>query len=210
MIDVSEPLGDIAQAQAWLQAAGEPDLLCGLRVLNHALRTFRLVSADPYVNVVSRDRVLVARIGFGGGEQVAEGLWTEALELISAAGRRRRARMLAPQAGFAAVLGGRRRALVCEELTLRARLDVDHGHDRQAALQVLLALDAALAELALDPAAPLLAERLEELRSRRQAVASAAQAALTGSVGDTDRDAVVFALSRIEASLRARAVAADS
>ena len=88
--------------------------------------------------------------------------------------------MLAPQAGFAAVLGGRRRTLLCEELTLRARLDVYEGHDRQAALQVLVALDAALAELCLDPAAPLLAERLEELRGRRDAVAGAAQAALAG------------------------------
>jgi hypothetical protein len=210
VIDVGEPFGDLAQAQAWLQSAGEPDLRYGLRVLNHALYTFRLVSADPYLNVVGRDRVLVARIGFGGGEQVADGLWTEALELISAGGRQRRARMLAPQAGFAAVLGGRRRTLVCEELTLRARLDVDQGHDRQAALQVLVALDAALAELGLDPAAPLLAERLEELRGRRDAVAGAAQAALAGPVGDTDRAVVVFALSRIEAALRARAVAADA
>jgi hypothetical protein len=210
VIDVGEPLGDLARAQAWLQTAGEGALLCGLRVLNHALHTFRVVSADPYLNVVGRDQVLVARIGFGDGEQVADGLWTEALELISGGGRQRRARMLAPQAGFAAVLGRRRRTLVCEELTLRARLDVGQGHDRQAALQMLIALDAALAELALDPAVPALAERLEELRGRRDAVAAAAQAALTGPVGDADREEVVFTLSRIEAALRARAVAADA
>jgi hypothetical protein len=210
VIDVGEQLVDLAQAQAWLQTAGEPDLLSGLRVLNHALHTFRVVSADPYLNVVSRDRVLVARIGFGGGEQVADGLWTEALELVSGGSRQRRARMLAPQAGFAAVLGRRRRTLVCEELTLRARLDVDQGHDRQAALQVRIALDAALAELPLDPAAPALAERLEELRGRRDAVAGAAKAALAGPVGHADREAVVFTLSRIEAALRARAVAADT
>ena len=210
VIDVGDPLGDLAQAQVWLRTAGEPDLLSGLRVLNHVLHTFRMVSADPYLNVVSRHRVLVARIGFGAGEQVADGLWTEALELVSAGGRQRRARMLAPQAGFAAVLGGRRRTLVCEELTLRARLDVDQGHDRQAALQVLVALDAALAELPLDPAAPLLAERLEELRGRRDAVADAGQAALSGPVGGADRETVLSTLSRIEAALRARAVAADA
>jgi hypothetical protein len=207
VIDVSEPLGDLAQAQAWLKTAGEPDLLSGLMVLNHVLHAFRLVSADPYLNVVSRQRVLVARLGFGAGEQVADGLWIDALDLVSAGARQRRARVLARQAGFAAVLGGRQRTLVCEELTLRARLDVDHGHDRQAALQVLVALDAALAELPLDPAAPALDERLEELRGWRDAVAGAGQAALAGPLGDADRHAVVFTLSRIEAALRARAVA---
>jgi hypothetical protein len=210
VIDVGEPLGDLARAQAWLQTAGEPDLLDGLGVLNQVLNTFRLVSADPYLNVVSRQRVLVARIGFGPGEQVADGLWSEALELVSAGGRQRRARMLAPQASFAAVLGGRRPTLVCEELTLRARLDVEQKHNRQAALQVLVALDAALAELPLDPAALLLAERLEELRGCRDAVAGAGQAALAGPLGHSDREAVLFTLSRIEAALRARAVAAGA
>jgi hypothetical protein len=207
VIDVGEPFGDLAHAQAWLQTAGEPDLLSGLAVLNRVLYTFRLVSADPYLHVVSRQRVLVARIGFGAGEQVAEGLWTDALELVSAGAHQRRARMLAPQAGFAAVLAGRRRTLVCEELTLRARLDVDHGHYRQAALQVLVALDAVLAELPLDPTAPALAERLEELRGQRDAMAGAGQAALAGPLGEAHRQAVVFTLSRIEAALRARAVA---
>jgi hypothetical protein len=208
VIDVREPLGDLGHAHAWLQTAGEPDLLSGLEVLNRVLHVFRLVSADPYLNVISRQRALVARIGFGAGEQVADGLWSEALELVSTGGRQRRARMFAPQAGFAAVLGGRRRPLVCEELALRARLDVDQGHDRQSALQVLIALDAALAELPLDPAAPLLADRLEELRGRRDPVADAGQAALAGPIGDEHREVVLFTLSRIEAALRARAVAA--
>ena len=61
--------------------------------------------------------------------------------------------MLRPQARLAAVLNGRERPLACEELTLRARLDLDHGREREAALQVLVALDAALAELAADPQA---------------------------------------------------------
>jgi hypothetical protein len=210
VIEVGEPFGGLVPAQAWLGGAGEPNLLSGLRILNQVLHTFRLVSADPYLNPVGRDRVLVARIGFGAGEQVADGLWTEALELVTAPGGQRRARMLVPQASFAAVLGGRRAPLVCEELTLRARLDVDQGHDRQAALQVLIALDAALAELPLDPAAALLAARLEELRGRRDAIAGAGQAALAGPIGPAAREAVLFTLSRLEAAMRARAVAAGA
>jgi hypothetical protein len=182
-------------------------LLADLDVLNRAVHRFRLVIADPYVSPVGRHQALVARIGYGAGEQVADGLWTEAHELRPALHRQRRARVLAPQARLAALLAGRERALACEELILRARLDLDHGRDREAALQVVVALDAAIAELAVDPTAPLLGDRLDELREYRDPVAVAGQAALEGSLSAEDRDAVQMALERIEAALRARAVA---
>ena len=114
--------------------------------------------------------------------------------------------MLQPQARLAAVLGGRERALVCEELVLRARLDLDSGRDREAALQVLVGLDAALAELQGDPAAAPLGERLDELRAHREAIAHAAQEALAGPLSASQRQAVERTLQRIEAALRARAV----
>ena len=173
----------------WPQPA-KRELEQGLEVLNRALHAFRLVTANPYVNAVARDQALVARVGFGAGEQVADGLWTEAHELIQPTGRRRRFRALQPQARLAAVLGGRERVLACQELTLRSRLDLDHGLAREAALQLLVALDAALAELPADESAPALAERLAELRERRDAVTRAAQAALSGPLGDADRQTV--------------------
>jgi predicted kinase len=97
--------------------------------------------------------------------------------------------------------------LTSEELTLRARLDLDQGRDREAALQLLVSLDAALAELQTDPTAEVLSDRLSELRGQRDAVARAAQAALSGPLSEADRETVDFTLSRIEAALRARAVA---
>jgi hypothetical protein len=207
IIDVGTPLGTREEARDWLTAAGEAELIAGLGVLNHALYAFRLVTADPHLNPVGRQQTLVARIGFGVGEQVADGLWTDARELRSSPGRQRRARVLEPQARLAAVLGGRERILACEELALRARLDVDHGRHREAALQVLVALDAALAELASDRAAPALQDRLGELRAQRAPTAAAGQAALEGALSAAERETVVFTLSRIEAALRARAVA---
>ena len=209
VIDVGEPFADAGAAQAWLERAGEEEIAADLAVLNRALHAFRVVTADPYVNPVSRGQALVARVGYGAGEEVAEGMWTSARELVPASRRRRRATVLAPQARLAAVLTGRDRALACEELALRARLDLDHDRDREAALQVLVALDATLAELAADrETAHSLQDRLAELRGQREAIAAAAQSALAGPLSDDQREAVQFTLSRIEAALRARAVAA--
>ncbi len=206
IIDVGLPFESESHARAWLADAGEEYLSEGLSVLNRTLHAFRLVTADPYVNSVGRDAALVARIGYGGGDQVADGLWTDALELELAGERQRRARVLTPQARLAAVLGGRERALACEDLALRARLDIDHSRAREAALQVLVALDATIAEVATDPTAPMLPKRLEELRGLREPVAKAGQQALAGPLDDESREAVEFALGRIEAILRARAV----
>lgn len=207
IIDVAHPLENVRQAQAWLAQASATNVMQDLTVLNRALHAFGLVTADPYVRPVGRQQLLVARVGFGAGERVANGLWAQAHELPLALTRRRRSRMLHPDARLAAVLTGREPVLVCEGLALRARLDLDNDRQREAALQVLIALDAALAELAVDPAAALLAERLAELRERRDGVALAAQAALAGGLSPAQVEAIAFTLGRIEAALRARAVA---
>jgi hypothetical protein len=207
-VDVGEPLRSAEEAAAWLVGAGEPELAMGLGVLNRALHAHRLASADPHVNGIGRHDALVARLGYGAGEEVADGLWTDARELIDAgSGRRRSRRMPAAQARLAALLTGRQTPLASEELALRARLDLDEGRPREAALQVLVALDAALAELPDDPAAPALADRLDELRGLHDGVAAAAAATLAGRAGAPEREAIAFALARIEAALRARAMA---
>jgi hypothetical protein len=207
VIDVGRPLAEPELARAWLDAAGEDELAEGLRVLNWALHAFRVVTFDPYLSPVGRRQALVARVGYGAGDEVADGLWTGARELTVSEARGRRSRALAPQARLAAVLGARQRPLASEELALRARLDLDHGRSREAALQLLVALDAAIAELSADPRASELAERLGELRAGRDAVGTAAQAALAGPLGQADAEAVSATLARVEAALRARAAA---
>lgn len=206
IIDVSEPFEDSKHAAAWLGEAGEEELAADIAIINRALHAFRLVTADPYLNAVSREQALVTRVGFGAGEEVAEGLWTDARELHGPRPRQGRVKVLQPQARLAAVLNGRERALTCEELALRARLDLDQGRDREAALQAMIALDAALAELPGDPTGPVLSERVQELKGRREAIARAAQAALARRLDEGEREAVEFTLGRLEAALRARAV----
>jgi hypothetical protein len=208
VINVGHPLADEEQAAVWLASAGEDELEVDLAVLNRGLHAARLAAADPYQNPLGRHQLLVARVGYGRGEEVADGSWTDALELILPARRQRRARVLAPQARLAALLGSRERPLAGEELALRARLDVEHGRSREAALQVLVALDATIAELATEASAATLESRLRELRELRDPIDQAAQAALAGPLEDTDRETVEFALGQIEAALRARAAGA--
>jgi len=207
IVEVGDPLAGREAATQWLNAAGETELAAGLAVLNRVLHAYRIATADPRAHGAGRHDALVARIGYGVGEQVADGLWTDARELTDPAPRRRRPRVPAAQARLAALLTGNQIALGCEELALRARLDLDEGRDREAVLQARIALDAALAELGGDPSAPALGERLQELRELQPAVAAAAEQALDGTLPAPDREAVAFALARLEAALRARAAA---
>ncbi len=132
------------QAQAWLsELDAEREIESAVTVLNRVLHSFRIAAANPYVHEVSADQALVIRAGFGEGEQVADGKWLHARELPwTTAGRRslipRRRRVrdaaLRPQERLAEMLGARERGLVCEELALRARLDLDQGRIAHAAV----------------------------------------------------------------------------
>jgi hypothetical protein len=209
IIEVTRPFAATEEAAGWLRTAGEAELAADLALLNRVLHAHRIVAADPHVNAVSRTQALVARVGFGSGEEVADGQWTDARVLVPGAPRERRVDALTPNARLASVLGGRDSVLASEELALRARLDLEHGREREAALQVLVALDAALAELQRDPASAELARRVDELRAQRDPIAHAAQAALGGALSEAEREDVAFALERIESALRARAAASS-
>ena len=193
-------------ARAWLREAvrrRDETVDDALLVLNQAIHGHRLSASDPYVGEVSAEQALATRVGYGSGEQVADGDWAEATELPPA--KEKRSLLLAPQQRLAALLSGRDVALACEELALRARLDFDQGRGREAALQLSLALDAALAELEGWRATEAVARRLDELHGHREAVAEAAAAALQGGLQPDQTEAVEAALKRLEATLRARA-----
>lgn len=174
--------------------------------LNRVVHAHRVAVADPYAREIAREQALVVRVGYGDGERVAEGRWDRAHELPAAAtrGSRRRAAALRPQERLAALLAGRDAALACEELALRARSDLDAGRLREAALQLSVALEAALAELEPWREQPALAARLPELRASSRPAAAAADAALRGGLDDEHIATVRAILARIESALRAR------
>jgi hypothetical protein len=200
---------DEAAAAAWLeQAVGSEEVLSeAFAVLTLAVHGYRIAGADPYARAVASQSALVVRVGYGSGEQVADGRFEEARDLPPRAVGRRRTLALAPQERLAALLAGRDVALACEELTLRARLDVDEGREREAALQLRAALEAALAELASWSDVGGIAGRLDELRGLAPGIEAAARAALEGGLQPEDAARVRTALERLEAALRARSAA---
>jgi hypothetical protein len=203
---VAEPLADAEAGERHTRSAGEPEARAALRELASAMAAHRVAARDPHVVEPAFEQALVVRVGYGSGEEVAEGRYTSARELPTQRRRRsKRADVLRPQERFAGLLGGRERPLVCEELALRTRVDVDAGRLREAALQLRVAFDAALAELPADPRGDRAAERLDELRELHGEVRKTAGAALRQPLPEPA--AVQVPLERLEAALRARSVA---
>ncbi len=219
------PLSAEAQAQAWLgELDVEEEMWRAAGVLNRVLLAHRIAAADPYVNEVSPTQALVVRAGWGIGEQVAEGQWEHARELLSGQPRRqRRSAALRPQERLTWLLASREAALLCEELVLRARRDLDQGNLRQATVQLRVAYAAALAELGAERERQDMALRIAELRElsatiaareSRDAPAGDLAGAPAGTLADVlrqeprapDTQAIRHALERLEAALRARTV----
>ena len=208
----ADPIDGLEAADGWLARAtadgGAATVGAALDVLNRALHARRIAAADPYAGEVTLRDALVIRVGYGTGEEVAAGQWTAARELPPAPARIVREAALRPQERFAALLAARDAALACELLALRARLDLDQGRDREAALQLEAALGAARSELVSWRELDGMAARLDELHGLADSVAAAAAAARAGSLDVAGREAVASALARLEAALRARTAAA--
>jgi hypothetical protein len=203
------------QAHAWLNDLdADRGTDAAVAALNRLLYSHRIATADPYVHEVSPTQALVIRAGWGEGERVADGRWLHALELPLAlrnrrtsGGRRRllgdHAAALRPEERLAELLGARATALLCEDLVLRSRLDLDQGRTGLAALELDRAFAAALGELRAE-ARQDLTVRIAELEQLRSGVEAQAKAAMPDSAKAPDEDVVRHGLERLEAALRAR------
>jgi len=205
MIVRGAPFPDADEAVAWLAGLrGDRDALdsevdAAVGVLNRALHAHRVATADPYETEVSPERALVVRVGYGSGEQVADGRFEECVELPRSGGRRPRRSMEAPEERFAALLGGREEVLPAEELVLRARADLNAGRLAEAALQARVAIEALLAAgLASADSGPAGAS----LAGHREAIASAANATLRGELPGDSSAALEEAVAAMELALK--------
>jgi hypothetical protein len=192
-----EPFASPGAAEVWLDGvrgdgdAAATELEWAVRTVNRALHAHRVAAVDALCGDVSAAGALVARVGYGDGERVADGRFERAWEAPRAKRKRARRSMEAPDERFAALLGGRERALPAEELTLRARADLDAGRIREAALEARVALEALLAELGEDrPSA-----------GDRGTVGEAANAALRGELPADLETRLREAVERMEKDL---------
>lgn len=203
------------EARRWLEEVREDEASLdslvaeSAAVLSHALHVHAVVSEDPPPPPISADRAAAIRIGFGSGEEVADGEWTSAVEVDAGPGRsrrRQRADELRPQARTASVLGGRERLDACETLLLRSRADLDAGRAREAALQLRAGIDALLVELPGTVEDPSHDEDMAALEARRDEIAKAADAATGGDLDATQLASVRELLQLCERVLRRRRV----
>jgi hypothetical protein len=211
-----EPFAGPEEAAAWLAAASADEaeldriVATGIALVNDALHAHAVAAADPFIAALPPERALAVRVGYGSGEETAEGAHSEAREVdmqtTGASRRKRRQEDLRPQERVAAVLRGREQADACETLLLRARADLDAGRHREAALQLRVGVEALLSELpeALDDDDH--RADIKVLKARQAAVDAAAERALKGDLGPESKKSVASGLILAERILRRRRV----
>lgn len=210
-----EPFADTDEADHWLEteAANEEsaDRIVdqAVALLNRALHAQSVASGDPISQSLAPQRAARVRIGYGSGEELANGDFSAAQEVDVRGGispRHARDEELRPQGRMASVLGGREHIDACETLLLRARADLDAGRDREAALQLRVGLESLLVELRDALSDPGHIEDMATLEARRQEAGEAANAALRGDL-DAEQAEQVRELTEIcERIIRRRRV----
>jgi hypothetical protein len=210
------PFAAEEDASRWLDAAAEAadtaDALVedGIGLLNRALHVQAIAGAEPHGQELRPERAVAVRIGYGSGEELASGRYSDAREVdVWASGASRRQRRqddLRPQERVAAVLGGREQTDACEILLLRARADLDAGRLREAALQLRVGLEALLVELRNASVDPGHSDDIGVLDARRGEAGEAANSALGGDLGPTQAEQVRELLEICERVVRRRRV----
>ncbi|MBA2764088.1 MAG: hypothetical protein H0U42_05295 [Thermoleophilaceae bacterium] len=188
-VRATQALGDERAAQQLLRTIDESEDLQkqwvgdAVRTVNDAVRAYRLAAMDPYVVEVTLSDPRGVRIGYGKAAQVYKGTWSAAIIPPAPRGARlTRTEKLRPTESVAAVLSRRVFMLASEDIALRALLDVEQGRSRAGAVQAAAAVDLLFSETAAEEPPGPVAERLEELGSRRSAIAELRRSALEDSL----------------------------
>lgn len=194
--------GDAAAA-AWLaEVAGDDEMSAGLsaetcRTLNRALQAHRVAAPDAYAADLHPAAAVAVRFGYGTGDEVAEGRWSEAFELAEAKRRGLRSALIdgvGAQERVAAVLGGRDEVGAEESLLLAAELAAAERRNGEAAIAAAAAANTlAASSRAGAGAAEVVAETS---RLRKEALAER-------RIGDHELRDALRALRRAVRALRA-------
>jgi hypothetical protein len=162
-----------------------------LRAINEMIRAHRAAGPDPYAVELTPEDARAIRVGYGGGQEVANGTWLRALSLPTARiGRVSRAERVRPTEELAAALAGRAPVMEGEDVLGRVLLDLDQRRPRAAARQLDAALALLIAELralAGDVGAAHVAVQLESARARAHELSARA---VQGGLTDDDTKAI--------------------
>lgn len=215
-IRASSPLANQADAARWLDEACEAEDTIevlsdeAIAPLNRALHAHSVASEDPRGRELAPGGAERVLIGYGSGEETADGRFNDARQVdlspTASSRRRKREEELHPQERVAGVLRGREPLDACETLLLRARADLDAGREREAALQLRVGLEALLVELEGGVVDPGHEADMATLRERKAEAAAVATAAIRGTLDDEQRSAVEKLLALCERVLRRRRV----
>lgn len=202
-------LGSEEDAERWLEkTSGDAEARAALRdralgLLNRALHVSAASAGSPHLPAISPAAAVAVRIGYGGGDDLIAGRWRDSRELPADLPRRVQTDGLGAQGRVAAVLGGSDAMDACETLVPRARLDLDAGRLREAALQIRVGLEALLAEIGPDAGAEQ-ADDLATLDTLKPAIGDAANAALRGELSEEQAETAREAILLSERVLRRR------
>jgi len=215
LVRSDHPFASDDEAARWLGQVGSDDEAADDLVaesfaqLNRALHAGTVAAGDPHPQAFAPARAAAVRIGYGSGEQVADGGFASADDIDVHGGkskRHQRDETLRPQERVAAILGGREQLDACETLILRARADLDAGRYREAALQLRVGLAALLTELPSVLDDPGHNEDLAALEARRDEVSGATEAASKGNLTVSQQEMVDELTALCERILRRRRV----
>ena len=219
VIRADRPFDSETAAATWLDQLEDPDFTGD--VLDDAIRTLdRARAADattagvPFGTPTGLNDLLAAKIGYGEGELVASGRFTEALDVDARGGtgskRRERMTRTGTLAQTAAVLGGREELTACEALIPRIRFDLETGNEAAAFLAIAPAAGATIRELEFaveDDGHEQDLDRLEELLPSLHEISERA-----GQVEEdraSDRERLIEALELAERVIRRRRILAQ-
>lgn len=141
----AKPFADVEAARSWLaEVSASEEVSKGLaaetaRTLNRALRAHRAAAGDPYATDVHHGSAVAIRFGFGSGDELVEGRWSEAVEMPESGRRALLAASRAdvgPQERVAAVLGAREDVAPFEELLAGAHRAINEQRPAEAAVMV--------------------------------------------------------------------------
>jgi hypothetical protein len=219
VIRAASPFEDRAGAARWLdEACGAEDTADalateGIATVNRALHAQAVAAVDPRGRELSPEHAERVLIGYGSGEETAEGRFTDARQVDltprTTSRRRRREEQLRPQERVSGVLRGREQLDACETLLLRARADLDAERTREAALQLRVGLDALLIELAGAIEDPGHEVDMAKLRESQPEAATVAEAAARGGLNHEQQAEVEELLEVAERVVRRRRVLRD-